>query len=247
MLHGYKLKYYFLNKFNKRLYRTHHVKPRSPFKTFLIHLFHALSLFALGMVITVLLTEVGKRWVGRLRPYFISVCKPNYSAFNCTSNGLTGTVYNPIYTGGSFCTGDAKAVKEARYSVSFLPILIIIKKNNTNNFNILKFPSGHSSFSWYTMLFTIVYLQARLILLRVRYLRVLLQMACFLTAFVTMLSRVSDYHHRMSDVLGGMILGKHFYSNLFLISLYNESHFQVLWLLFSYLWCQVEYCSNIIE
>ena len=35
-------------------------------------------------------------------------------------------------------------------------------------------------------------------------------MACFLTAFVTMLSRVSDYHHRFSDVIAGMALGKLF-------------------------------------
>ena len=102
-----------------RLYKTQYVKLRTPLKTFLIHLFHALSLFIMGAAVTILTTEVGKRWLGRLRPHFMAVCEPNYSKFNCTSNGLTGIVYNPIYTGGSFCTGDAKHVKEARYSVRF--------------------------------------------------------------------------------------------------------------------------------
>lgn len=158
---------------------------RSKVKEFFIHFFHAVSLFAMGVVITLVLTEIGKRWIGRLRPYFIAKCKPDYSLFNCTSSGLTGVVYNPIYTGGSFCTGAAKDVEEAR----------------------LSFPSGHASFSWFTMLFAIIYLEARSIRLRLRYVKIIVQMACFIAAWVTTLSRVSDYHHRGSDVLAGTVLG----------------------------------------
>lgn len=157
---------------------------RSGFRTFLIHFFHAMSLFIMGIAVTLLLTEIGKRWIGRLRPYFMSVCVPDYSRFNCTSNGLTGMVYNPI-SSGDICTGDANAIKEARYS----------------------FPSGHSSFSWFTMLFTIIYLEARLQLVCFRYVKTTIQMACFITAWVTVLSRVSDYHHRFTDILAGSILG----------------------------------------
>lgn len=75
------------------------------------------------------------------------------------------------------------------------------------------FPSGHASFSWYTMLFTIIYLEARWILIRFRYFKTVLQMTCFIAAFVTMLSRVSDYHHRGSDVIGGTVLGKNYQKN----------------------------------
>ena len=53
---------------------------RSKVKNFFIHFFHAFSLFAMGLVITLLLTEIGKRWIGRLRPHFMSVCLPNWSA-----------------------------------------------------------------------------------------------------------------------------------------------------------------------
>jgi membrane-associated phospholipid phosphatase len=57
------------------------------------------------------------------------------------------------------------------------------------------------------MLFTIIYLEARFARLRLRYVKTLVQMTCFIAAWVTMLSRVSDYHHRGSDVLAGSALG----------------------------------------
>lgn len=156
------------------------------FRSFLICTFHSLSLFILGISLTLCLTEIGKRWIGRLRPHFISVCQPDLTQLNCTSTTLSGIYYNPIYTGGGFCTNtNAAAVKEARFS----------------------FPSGHSSYSWYCMTFLIIYIEARLFLLRLRYIKPLIQLTAFIAAFVTMLSRVSDYHHRGSDVIGGTVLG----------------------------------------
>ena len=50
--------------------------------------------------------ELGKRTVGRLRPHFLAVCKPNYSLFNCTDGYITADV----------CTGVANQITEARYS-----------------------------------------------------------------------------------------------------------------------------------
>lgn len=105
---------------------------------------------------------------------------------SCVSLAGSGTVYNPIYTGGTFCTGEKSKVEEAR----------------------LSFPSGHSSYSGYCMLFLIIYVEARLILLRLRYIKPLIQLAAFSAAFVTALSRISDYHHRGTDVIGGAVLGK---------------------------------------
>lgn len=65
-----------------------------------------------------LLTEIGKKEIGRLRPHFMSICKPDLSKFNCTTKTETGSVYNQISTGGSFCTGDEAAITEARLSNS---------------------------------------------------------------------------------------------------------------------------------
>lgn len=167
-----------------------------------IYLFHSISLFIFGVSIVLLLTEIGKRWIGiislirknlnkiyiklgRLRPHFLDVCKPNLNQINCVTNGLTGTIYNSISTGGNFCTGNAGDIEEAR----------------------LSFPSGHASFSAYTMLFLIIYLEARLFLVRFCYIKALIQLSAFIASFVTSISRISDYHHRGSDVAGGLVLG----------------------------------------
>ena len=41
---------------------------REKFRTFSIVIFHSISLFIFGVGIQLLLTEIGKRWAGRLRP-----------------------------------------------------------------------------------------------------------------------------------------------------------------------------------
>lgn len=121
-----------------------------------------------------------------MRPHFIDVCKPDFAQVQCTRPAKgTDTVVVSFTTGGSFCTGDAGLIKEARFS----------------------FPSGHSSYSCYTMLFLIIYIEARLFLVQLRYIKPLIQLAAFAAAFVTVLSRISDYHHRGTDVLGGSALG----------------------------------------
>ena len=37
-----------------------------------------------GLVITLIITESGKITVGRLRPHFLDVCKPDFTTINCT-------------------------------------------------------------------------------------------------------------------------------------------------------------------
>nr|XP_022311472.1 phospholipid phosphatase 1-like [Crassostrea virginica] len=83
------------------------------------------------------------------------------------------------------CTGDASRIHEAR----------------------LSFPSGHASFSSFSMIFAILYIQARMQWRSISLLRPLLQMILFHLAFYTCLSRVSDYKHHWSDVLSGAIIG----------------------------------------
>ena len=57
------------------------------------------------------------------------------------------------------------------------------------------------------MTFIIIFLEARLILVRLRFIKTFIQIAAFIAAWVTMLSRVSDYWHRFTDVLAGFLLG----------------------------------------
>ena len=80
--------------------------------------------YMLGMGITMFITDIGKYSVGRLRPHFLDVCKPDWSTLNCTN--LDGS---PRYfVGNEYCTNNEKDTwrfKDAR----------------------LSFPSGHSSYS----------------------------------------------------------------------------------------------------
>jgi len=147
--------------------------------------FHAISLFVLGTGINLLITDVGKRWVGRLRPYFLDMCKPNLQNISCTSLVNPGIALS-FYTGDGFCSNtNIKQINQARFS----------------------FPSGHSSYACYCMVFLIIYLEARFFTIRYRYFKTILQITAFLLAFSVCLSRIPDYHHRGSDVAGGAALG----------------------------------------
>ena len=148
--------------------------PVSYRKQFIVSIAHATSLFILGLNLTLLVTEVGKRTVGRLRPHFISVCNPNLSTINCTTTYGSNMIYNYIDTRGSFCTNHETSVNEAR----------------------LSFPSGHSSFATYCMLFLIIYIQIRWHSIQKRFLKALIQISALIVAYFTCLSRISDFHHR---------------------------------------------------
>lgn len=71
----------------------------------------------------------------------------------------------------------------------------------------MSFPSGHASFSTFTMLFLVIYLQARLVSLRFRALRPLLQITAIIAALVTSVSRYIDYYADGWDIVGGAVLG----------------------------------------
>ena len=57
------------------------------------------------------------------------------------------------------------------------------------------------------MIFLVVYLQARLVSLRFRSLRPLLQVTAIIAALVTSVSRYIDYYADGWDILGGVVLG----------------------------------------
>jgi phosphatidate phosphatase len=156
-------------------------------KMFLIATTHGLSLFVLGLGITLLLTDVAKKWIGRLRPHFIAVCNPDLALIECVNIIDSNTFfYNYVSTSDyNFCRGLDYELDKARQS----------------------FPSGHASYSTFAMLFLIIYLEARLHLLRLRFIKPLIQMTAFIAAILTSVSRVSDHHHRASDIIGGIVLG----------------------------------------
>uniref|UniRef100_A0A3Q4H0A4 Phospholipid phosphatase 3 n=1 Tax=Neolamprologus brichardi TaxID=32507 RepID=A0A3Q4H0A4_NEOBR len=69
------------------------------------------------------------------------------------------------------------------------------------------FFSGHASFSMYTMLYLVFYLQSRFTWHGARLLRPLTQFTLIMMSFYTGLSRVSDHKHHPTDVLAGFVQG----------------------------------------
>ncbi|KAJ8964920.1 hypothetical protein NQ314_004527 [Rhamnusium bicolor] len=71
----------------------------------------------------------------------------------------------------------------------------------------LSFPSGHSSFSMYTMVYFAIYLQKRMTWDGSKLLKHTLQYLAVLSSVFTAMTRVSDYKHHWSDVLSGLLIG----------------------------------------
>ncbi|XP_054889794.1 phospholipid phosphatase 3-like isoform X3 [Poeciliopsis prolifica] len=134
-----------------------------------------IGVFIFGCAIILSFTNIAKASIGRLRPNFIDVCKPNFSTIDCSLGYITE------YT----CQGAEKEVEEARKS----------------------FFSGHASFSMYTMLYLVFYLQSRLTWSGARLLRPLTQFALIMISIFTGLTRISDHKHHPADVLAGFLLG----------------------------------------
>ncbi len=150
-------------------------------KTYLFYVFAAFS--------TILLTNAGKVTVGRLRPNFLDVCNPDWEGVTClTPDGRPRYVTDYRCLGNTDLFGDdaLSEVAESRKS----------------------FPSGHASFSFQAAAFCALYLQARIApITNKTFVVPFLQLVAASLAFLTGLSRVTDFKHHPTDVLAGAILG----------------------------------------
>ncbi|XP_035644330.1 phospholipid phosphatase 3-like [Oncorhynchus keta] len=138
-------------------------------------LYKQVGVFIFGCAVSQSFTDIAKVSVGRMRPHFLDVCRPDWSSINCSLGYITD--YQ--------CNGPESKVQEARKS----------------------FFSGHASFSMYTMLYLVFYLQSRFTWRGARLLRPLTQFTLIMMSFYTGLSRVSDHKHHPTDVLAGFAQG----------------------------------------
>ncbi|KAK1176165.1 phospholipid phosphatase 1 isoform X1 [Acipenser oxyrinchus oxyrinchus] len=69
-------------------------------------LYKAIGTFLFGAAMSQSLTDIGKYSIGRLRPHFLDVCKPNWAEINCKAG----------YIENFTCTGETWIVNEARLS-----------------------------------------------------------------------------------------------------------------------------------
>ena len=193
--------------------------------TFLLELYRMLGYFMVGLLVCLTTTQIAKYQIGRLRPYFLTVCNVTlsnglckddngYEKFvtlstnNCTADGHLNMDNYP-WARDHKCESDDQCqlniVSEARKS----------------------FMSGHSSFSFYCAAFLIIYLHSRLsgttpigatrvkhkakpfrIMLRgLAVSRPFIQFFLFMLAFYIALTRISDYRHHPMDVVTGTVVG----------------------------------------
>uniref|UniRef100_A0A1B0AHS4 Phosphatidic acid phosphatase type 2/haloperoxidase domain-containing protein n=1 Tax=Glossina pallidipes TaxID=7398 RepID=A0A1B0AHS4_GLOPL len=142
------------------------------------------GLLIFGAGICELTTDIAKYSIGRLRPHFFAVCQPLMN---------DGTTCDDLQNEGRYiedftCRGlgyTPKILKEAH----------------------LSFPSGHASFTCFTMIYIAIYLHKRLTGLRMKMFKHLLQFMFLMFAWYTSLTRVSDYKHHWTDVLAGSLIG----------------------------------------
>lgn len=67
-----------------------------------------MGVFLFGCAVSQSFTDIAKVSVGRMRPHFIDVCRPDFSTINCSLGYITN------YT----CAGDDSTVQEARFVAS---------------------------------------------------------------------------------------------------------------------------------
>ncbi|XP_029548061.1 phospholipid phosphatase 1 isoform X1 [Salmo trutta] len=84
------------------------IKSKSSFSNmYVARVYKSIGTFVFGAAMSQSLTDIAKYSIGRLRPHFLDVCKPDWKLINCTA----GT-YIEDFT----CTGDARLANEGRLS-----------------------------------------------------------------------------------------------------------------------------------
>jgi len=153
--------------------QSHTVKLCGVYIPFLVlELYRVFGYLLVGGSFCMLFTDISKNTIGRLRPHFLTLCKPWDNEFNgnCTEekyNGVENMTYFR-YTGdgqedqvicGSFSLTDsenealAKVCLEMSSSIKEINLFQSLKEAR------LSFMSGHSSFSFFCAVFLIIYLQ----------------------------------------------------------------------------------------
>ncbi|NWH88491.1 PLPR1 protein, partial [Aegithalos caudatus] len=137
-----------------------------------------IGVFAFGLFATDIFVNAGQVVTGNLAPYFLTVCKPNYTGNDCRA-------HHQFINNGNICTGDVEVIEKARRS----------------------FPSKHAALSIYSALYATMYITSTIKTKSSRLAKPVLCLGTLCAAFLTGLNRVSEYRNHCSDVIAGFILG----------------------------------------
>jgi len=175
-----------------------------------LELYRIFAYFTLGGLFSMLIVEMSKYTIGRLRPHFYEACQPLCEGQDCCSDPMP-------YPDHTYITN---------YTCSYSPNS---SKETVDNARV-SFMSGHTSFSFYSAFFLVLYLQVRLCDLHagqpsllgqrktnskffkthykgIRIVRPFVQFGLLALAGYVGLTRISDFKHHPGDVLTGSVFG----------------------------------------
>lgn len=82
------------------------IKSKSSFGSYFASVYKAIGTFLFGAAMSQSLTDIAKYSIGRLRPHFLDVCKPDWKPINCSLGQ---------YIEDFVCSGDPRMVNEGRW------------------------------------------------------------------------------------------------------------------------------------
>lgn len=90
------------------------IKSKSSFGSYVASVYKAVGTFLFGAAMSQSLTDIAKYSIGRLRPHFLDVCKPDWKLINCSLGA-----YIEDFT----CTGDQRMSSEGRWVLASVAAL----------------------------------------------------------------------------------------------------------------------------
>ncbi|XP_063729938.1 phospholipid phosphatase-related protein type 5 [Eleginops maclovinus] len=140
--------------------------------------FRFLGVYSFGLFTVDIFVNAGQVVTGNLAPYFLTVCKPNYTALGC-QQALRYISHQEA------CTGNQEDVLRARKT----------------------FPCKEAALSIYTALYMAMYLTCTVQAKGTRLAKPVLSLGLVCLAFLTGLNRVAEYRNHWGDVIAGFIIG----------------------------------------
>uniref|UniRef100_A0A8C2EST5 Phospholipid phosphatase-related protein type 1 n=1 Tax=Cyprinus carpio TaxID=7962 RepID=A0A8C2EST5_CYPCA len=140
--------------------------------------FRFLGVYAFGLFATDIFVNAGQVVTGNLSPYFLTVCKPNYTALGCQQ-------VVRFINHQEACTGNEDDILHARKS----------------------FPSKEAAISVYAALYVAMYITCSVKAKGTRLAKPVLSLGLICLAFLTGINRVVEYRNHWSDVIAGFIIG----------------------------------------
>ncbi|XP_028290838.1 phospholipid phosphatase-related protein type 5 isoform X2 [Gouania willdenowi] len=140
--------------------------------------FRFLGVYTFGLFIVDIFVNAGQVVTGNLAPYFLTVCKPNYTALGCKQAVR-------YISHQEACTGNQDDILRARKT----------------------FPSKEAALSVYAALYLAMYVTCTVHAKGTHLAKPVLSLGFMCLALLTGLNRVAEYRNHWSDVLAGFFIG----------------------------------------